>query len=185
MTRLKWIAPTMIVVCFAMPALAVTQHYGIRTESIAAAINGVGMQVTPAQVALLTDVVSTTNAPRLKVSLIEKLGDHRLMARVECQNPQECMPFFVRINLGPDTGVSTSSGQFKESLPSAGRAKQDAVKAGSKATLLLDSDHMHISLAVVCLESGAVGQKIRVSAGERRQIYLAEVVNGQLLKGSL
>ncbi|MGA2534428.1 MAG: flagella basal body P-ring formation protein FlgA [Terracidiphilus sp.] len=185
MTRLKSIVATMSVVCLAMPALAVTQHYGIRAESVAAAMNGVGMQITPAQVALLTDVVATSSAPRLRVSSIEKLGDHRLMARVECQNPQECMPFFVRINLGPDTGASAPSGQSRVSFSSAGQAKPDAVKAGSKATLLLDSAHMHISLSVVCLENGAAGQKIRVSAGERRQIYLAEVINGQLLKGSL
>jgi hypothetical protein len=188
MMRFRSIVPMTIVFCLAIPAHAANQHYAIRAESIAAAINGMGMQVAPRQVALLSDVVSTSTAPRLRVRSMDKLGSHRLMVRVECQNPEECLPFFVRVDLSADNqtqlGASGVHLQSSDSM-AAGHSKPDAIKAGSPATLLLDGDHLHISLSVVCLENGAPGQKIRVAAGERRQIYLAEVINGKLLKGTL
>jgi flagella basal body P-ring formation protein FlgA len=59
------------------------------------------------------------------------------------------------------------------------------VRKGSTATLLLDSDRVHIRFPVVCLENGVPGQKIRVTGVDRRQVYMAEVIDGTLLKGRL
>jgi flagella basal body P-ring formation protein FlgA len=59
------------------------------------------------------------------------------------------------------------------------------VRAGSPATLLLEGAHVHISLSVVCLESGAVGQTIRASSPDHRQVYKAQVVRDGVLEGRL
>ena len=59
------------------------------------------------------------------------------------------------------------------------------VRAGSPAVLLLDSDHVHIRLSVICLENGSTGQKIRVESKDPRQTYVAEVIDGGILRGSL
>lgn len=189
MMKCKVLLPTMIVVLQAMAAHAANENHAIRVESIAAAMSAVGMPVAPGQVTLLADVVSTSNAPRLVVRSIVKSTDHRLTVRFECERSEECLPFFARINSGVGSESQLPAPTMKEQSPgyssSDGRAKPDEIKAGTKATLLLDGDHLHISLSVICLENGTPGKRIRVAAGEHRQIYLAEVINGKLLKGSL
>ncbi len=65
------------------------------------------------------------------------------------------------------------------------QATNVVVKSGSSAVLLLDSNHVHIQLVVVCLENGSVGQTIRVASKDRRQKYTAEVCDGGVLKGRL
>jgi flagella basal body P-ring formation protein FlgA len=51
--------------------------------------------------------------------------------------------------------------------------------------LVLDGGHVHIQLAVVCLENGVVGQTIRVAGRGHEQIYMAEVCSDGLLRASL
>jgi flagella basal body P-ring formation protein FlgA len=59
------------------------------------------------------------------------------------------------------------------------------VKAGSPATLLLDGDHVHIRLSVICLQNGITGQTIRATSKDHTVVYTAEVVDGGVLKGRL
>ena len=66
-----------------------------------------------------------------------------------------------------------------------GQSKIVSIKQGAPAILLLDGEHVHVTLSVICLESGTPGQKIRVTTGDRKQIYLAEVVDANRLKGTL
>jgi len=59
------------------------------------------------------------------------------------------------------------------------------VRSGSPATLMLDSDRVHIRLSVICLENGAPGQRIRVTGKDHRLVFTAQVIDGSLLKGRL
>jgi hypothetical protein len=139
-------------------------------------------------VTLLTDVVATSNAPRLKVRSMEKSGDHRLMVRFECENSEDCLPFYARIGFGGEHESQPSSSSLEiqsHDFGGGGHLKAVEMRVGSPATLLLDSARVHVSLAVVCLENGAVGQKIRVATGDRQRVFLAEVVSDKVLKGSL
>ena len=173
----------------ALPTLAASEHYAIRAESIVAAMSGVGMQVTPKQIKLLTDVVATSNAPRLRVESIEKSTGHGVMVRFQCENSEECLPFYARIGSGadeePQPPSSAMLAQLQDLSSRGGRAKPTEMRVGSTATLLLNSERVHISLSVICLENGAVGQKIRVASPDHQRTYMAEVIDGGRLKGSL
>jgi flagella basal body P-ring formation protein FlgA len=57
--------------------------------------------------------------------------------------------------------------------------------AGSRATLLLEGDHVHIQVPVVCLQNGAVGQTIRVASPDHKQTYVAQVTGNNVLRGRL
>jgi hypothetical protein len=59
------------------------------------------------------------------------------------------------------------------------------LEAGSRATLLIEGERLHIRVPVICLESGDRGSSIRVAGLDRKQTYLAEVVDGTVLKGTL
>lgn len=189
MTQQKLILACALLVLTAVPAFAASRRFPIRTELIASALTGIGIQVLPEQVTLMTDVVATTSAPRLSIRSMEKSSDRGIIVRLECAMPEECLPFFVSIHPEDGNGDQQSSSKPSASLQSVpafnSRSKTFAVRSGSPATLLIDSDHVHIRVSVICLENGATGQRIRVTSTDHRQTYTAEVIDGTLLKGTL
>jgi len=171
----------------ALPAAAAPGRDAITTAQVAAAISGAGMQTSAQQVTLLTNVVATTNVPELKVQSMERWGDHGMKVRMGCANPEECLPFFVAVRgNGTNTAFSADSDRSSNAIA---RVKHDpksfVVRSGTPVTLLIDSDRVHIKLSVVCLENGAPGQTIRVASKDHKQTYMAEVVDGSLLRGRL
>jgi|CZKL01.1.fsa_nt_gi hypothetical protein len=191
MMQLKLIKSVLLSVVVAVPAVAAPARQSITAEQIAAAMNGAGMQITAQQVSLLTDVVATTSRPVLKVRSLEPWGDHRMMVRLECANPEECLPFFVaaRFSQGNDVHPVTSDSERASATTSDTQTKAAStppvMRTGALATLMIDSNSMHIKLAVVSLENGTTGQTIRVASKDRKQIYSAKVVSSTLLVGSL
>ena len=200
MARYKYqrTAILMLSLLLALPALAAPGRNVITTAQVAAAISDMGMTVSAQQITLLSDAATKTSAPSLKVQSVEPWGELRMKVRMGCASLDQCLPFYVAVSRNPHSGanavslVSTVPPVSPVSPLSAGAvrpvtplATHVAVKSGSSAVLLLDSNHVHIQLVVVCLENGAVGQTIRVSSKDRRQTYTAEVCAGGVLKGRL
>jgi len=169
-----------------VPVAAAAGPHAITTEQIAAAVNIAGMKISPDQVRLLTDVVSTTGTPSLKVESIEQWGEHRMKVRIDCVNSDECLPFFVAVDWGAKASPAVAN---PADSPSILRVKTGpasfVVRAGSSAVLILEGDHIHIKLSVICLENGASGQTIRVSSLDHRLTYTAQVGEGAILRGRL
>ena len=188
MIRGKLILLSMMVAGAALPVSAAVEHYAIGTSIIAAVISKAGVETAPEQVSLLTEVVATTPAPILKVRSVEKLDNHRLLARLECESHDECLPFFVSIRVGQ--GIDAQGEAAKAiAAPSDSTLQPDVksvvLRSGSPATLLLDGGHVHISIPVICLQPGSQGQTIRVTDKNHRVVYSAQVIDGSLLKGKL
>jgi hypothetical protein len=168
-------------------AAAVPAHYTISAEQISTAISDAGMAVSPEQIKLLTQVRATTDAPRLKVESIQRSGNNTAIVRMGCLDSTQCLPFFVKAELNQNGGSEAAPASSVQVLPSLLRAasKQPVMRAGAQAVLLLESERVHIRIPVVCIENGALGQKVRVRASGNRQLYVAEVVDATSLKGSL
>lgn len=167
----------------ALPAGAAPGRYAITTERIAAAVTSSGVTVSADQVMLLANVVASIAEPQLKVKSIDRSDDRRAVARLECASPNQCLPFMVALRIAADSAGNSSDARA-QSLSSA-RSSAPLVRAGSPATLLLEGPHVHISLSVVCLENGILGQTIRVASRDRRQFYTVHVVREGVLEGSL
>ena len=58
-------------------------------------------------------------------------------------------------------------------------------RAGQKATMLLEENGMRISIGVICLQGGRLGQRIRVLDPVRRHIFRAEVLTDHRLRMTL
>ncbi len=168
-------------------ASAATTRCAIASDLIAAKMNEMGIQVSPDQIVLLTDVTATVPSPVLKVSSVEKLDHERMLVRLECEQSEQCLPFFVSIAPGHENDAQTTppAGLSPVHLPARYAARPPVLRSGTPAKLLLQGEHVQITLSVICLESGAPGQTIRVTDKEHRMFYSAEVVNGALLKGTL
>jgi len=168
-----------------LPVAAAPGPYPITAERIATAVTASGFQVSPDQVSMLTKAVASVADPELKVSSIAPGGSHRAIARVECAAAEQCLPFIVILHTTGDNPANAIPSAVQTSAASKSQAPIFAVRAGKPATLLLDSDHVHISLSVICLENGAPGQTIRVSSRDRRQTYTVQVTEDGTLRGRL
>jgi hypothetical protein len=161
----------------------------ITPVQIAEAISETGMRVTTEQVTLLADAVSTTPTPMLRVQSMEQWGEHRMKVRMACASNDQCLPFFVAVYRSEASPFQPAPASANTSTVGRAAARPDArsyiVRAGAPARLMIDGDHVHIELLVTCLENGAAGQTIRVASSDRRQTYMAEVVDGTLLRGRL
>lgn len=161
-----------------IPSLAAPREYVITQEQIAAVLASGGMGVAPNQVSPLAKVVARVADPALKVISIQKAGDRRMIARLECAHAAECLPFLVAVRV--EDGASAP-------VPPSGLSQPQSllVRAGSSATLLLDGTHVHISIPVICLENGSMGQRIRVANPDRSKFYTVQVAGDRLLRGAL
>jgi len=171
---------TVVCAAAALPAPAAPPQYHLTAEQVAAAVRRSGVQVESEKVSLLADVVASVPQPALKVTSIAPAGSDRAMARVECADSTQCLPFFVALQLGAGAFGSAA-------LPGGQPPKSSAtlVRTGERATLLLEGAHVQITLPVICLENGALGQTIQLSSPDRRQFYSAQVAGDRLLRGRL
>jgi hypothetical protein len=167
----------------AMPATAASGHFAITTDRIAAAVSSSGVQVSSAQVTLLTRVVANIAEPELKVKSIDRSNGARAVARLECVNPEQCVPFMVTLHM--DSQTATTMSDRPAPVITQVRPSAPAVRAGSPATLRLEGTHTHISLSVICLENGATGQTIRAASRDHRQVYKVQVQRDGTLEGRL
>jgi hypothetical protein len=187
MTRSTFIPVLFLAAAIASPAVAASARVTITPRQVAQAINSTGMNVSVDQVILLSDVVATSSAPKLKVESMQRWGDHQMKFRLDCVKAEECLPFFVAVRWSqtqplPPIFADTSSTATNPVDPG---STSFILRSGSTAVLLLDGDHIHIQLPVVCLENGAIGQTIRVSSPDHRQTYRALVGNDAILRGKL
>jgi hypothetical protein len=187
MTRDRYIPVLILLAATALPAMAASGRVSITAEEVATAINAAGMKVSADQVELLTDVVATNSAPALKVESMERWGDHGMKFRLDCVKAKECLPFYVAVQWSQAKATSSVSAEHSSSAFFAANPDSNSfvVRTGSPAVLLLDGDHIHIRLPVVCLENGALGQTIRVASKDHRQTYTAEVGDNAVLRGKL
>jgi len=174
-----------------MPAPAQSAHYPVTVDRIVEAMNGMGLAIAPAQVTLLSTPIAATASPRLTVRSIERWNSQRMMIRLECEDPAQCVPFFVNVRTDPNaTGAKPSARNTTgrplqiESFPRPSYASP-VVRQGSPATLLLEGVHIHIRLSVICLDSGSPGQTIRVTDRDHREVYTAQIIDASTLAGRL
>jgi hypothetical protein len=189
MSRKVILSAVVLLLGMAQPGDAVADGIPIAPEQVAGVLRAAGMNVTPQQISLPAAVVATSRNPVLKVGGIEAWRDHQIRVRVECTHPAECLPFVIAVLDSHDQQViPTSAGAlnaFEMTAASHPAAAPLIVRAGSPANLLLVGEHIRIQLPVICLQSGRLGQTIRVTSKDRRQTFSAEVARPSALKGRL
>lgn len=171
---------------------ALAERFVLTAATISSAFSGNGVSISEQQVTLPTEIVAAVVDPVLAVSSMERGRGHVTRVRMSCRNAGECLPFYVSVR-SEDMPVTEINRQPSQKALMQRLEAQIASKigspvvmhAGSHAVLLIDDDHLHMRLPVVCLENGALGAVIRVASGDHKQMYRAEVLDGNSLKGRL
>lgn len=170
----------------ALPLLAAPGRFAISTESVAVAVSRSGVEVAPEQVTLPANIVASVANPNLKVRSFDRVGAEHVFARLECATTQQCLPFIVSLHLAQGANPEAVA-LLNPPVPLVTRPSSvtPVVRSGSAATLMLEGAHVHIRIPVTCMESGAIGQTIRVTSLDRKQIYTARVVRDGVVEGRL
>jgi hypothetical protein len=189
----RWL-PVLLMAAMSMPSWAQSQpqdHFVLTAGQVARALSGNGRPTSDSQVSLLARVVATEPDPALDVVSVEALSKEplaghspaRSRVKLACRLASNCLPFFVTVSWSqPPAGTaeSMSTGRNISASPNS----QFTMRAGSRATLVMDDRRSHIQVAVISLQNGMAGHRIRVSSPDHKQVYFGEVVSANLLKGS-
>lgn len=170
-------------------------RFSITSEQVVAAMRGHAWSIEGVQVTLPTAITTAVADPKLGIETASMLTTHQARLRVVCRVPAACLPFFATA-VWPDSVVAVSPPSDRNGeaaslrpsiqlLPDVGESSAARLRAGASVTLLLEGERVHIQMQVVCLKGGAAGEKVRVATRDRKQTYVAEIVNSTLLKGSL
>jgi hypothetical protein len=166
-------------------------RFAITADQVARAVSTGGTEVAGAQVFLLANMVATEPNPLLDVVAVQPLGNMwskensgtHSWVKLACHTPGECLPFYAvvswrkeQVGLAPNLS-STFPAALKPNVAI-------TIRAGARATLVMDDDRAHVQIAVISLENGIAGHKIRVATPDHKQVYVAEVVNANLLRKS-
>lgn len=194
--------------CMCMRAASAQQlgtRFNLRPAQVELAMERAQLPTQGVQVKLAAAVTSPSAETRLEVKSVAMLGPRDMRLRISCSDTSQCLPFFAIASYPEAINVATLPVKLdnkpvgseqpviagKQAVSAvAGASASDrptgspAMRNGSAATLNLDSNKVHVSIDVVCLESGAPGEKIRVTTRDRKLVYVAEVVTSKLLKGT-
>ncbi len=164
--------------------------YSIGAAQVAHALNAQGIEVAAGQVKMAADVFASRPEPDLVVlgpgaQADTYAGDGKLSwVRLGCRAPGVCLPFFVRVPVA-HANARGPGPRSAQALPDEEpQSKAMEMRAGTRATLVLSGRHGRIELAVISLESGALGHTIRVATPDYKQFYRARIAGADLLKGS-
>ena len=109
---------------------------------------------------------------------------------LRCARPEDCIPFLVWVHEPRASAGSTAQGLKAVSGTSARSqtgaiGKDRLVEPGQTATLTWDQAGIRVVLPVTCLDSGALGQFVRVRLKSAARTLRAEVVGRGTLRASL
>jgi hypothetical protein len=164
------------------------QHFTVTPRQVAHALLQRGLSVDDDQVSLVARIVAGSPEPELEVESVQWLGAAdgtaiRAKVRVVCTQPPACVPFYAVVTwpAGPLPWTQPTPNRFAAFHPQS----PIAMRAGSRATLLIDTVQMHLRVPVISLQNGAVGSTIHVASPDRKQTYTATILSPTLLTGSL
>jgi hypothetical protein len=171
------------------------QRFALTVQQIAQTLSEKGIQTSDQQVTMLAKVVASERNPALDVLSVELLDDRsagqvaeaRFRVKMACHLSGRCLPFYavVKWPVGADEHAGNpSSGIRLLGNLILNKNAPFTIRSGAHATLVMDDERAHIEVAVVSLENGMAGQKIRVASPDHKQIYVAKVVSAALLRRS-
>lgn len=174
----------------ALPHVGWADPNSATTESmVVEALGHLGISVDATQVQLPSGVTAIAGKSLLQVSSIEMLADRRLRARLTCQEKRACQPFYAFVippRGQPDSAWNTKTQVEKQQGdPVIENTSAQRVLAGQHAVLIMEDEHMRITLPVIAIDTGQQGADIRVSSLDRKQTFAATVSGPGIVRSSL
>lgn len=170
-------------------------RYQISEADIANKLTAIGIGVNPSQVHLAAHIGASVQSPKLEISAVEPTGDDRVDLELHCSAAAECLPFFAAVNV-QNVNSFVAEVQAKRPTPTpkdhqatssigASTASSARLKVGSQVLLIVRDGHMEIHLQVLTIDSGAIGQQVRVCTLDRKKVFRGTVTNETTVSGEM
>jgi hypothetical protein len=144
----------------------------ISRERILSVLDSSGIHVTPDQMEQLASVTAADPKPRLKVVSVDVLDGESDKVRLQCEQPNTCLPFYVLLHWGQPGNPARKNAAGS---PAALQPENMLVRSGKSAVLIFEGDFLRMTLPVTCLQNGGLGQQVRVLNKETKKTYLVRV----------
>lgn len=159
----------------------------ITAEQIATALNARGLAATSENVEMLCAVSSRFPDPALEVMTVSRISPTEAKVRMRCRHKNSCLPFLVVLHSSvaeTKEKAGTAGGSVTAVSPLVNQS-QITIRSGKRVTLLSESGGVRITLPVICLQNGALGQQIRVISADHKKAYVARVEGPELVTSVL
>lgn len=160
---------------------ALAETPGLQAQVARAVAHDLGIEVPGSsarlELQILGPEVRLPGQARLHVEAVHDLpGGGVYLLRMECGSRLECLPFEVVLRShGDETGSTLVSPAKSSPVSSGNRATAPLVRAGQRVQLAEEVSGMRLSAVAVCLQSGGIGQRIRVRNVSSGRVVLARV----------
>jgi len=175
-----------------LPAVgrAANQRFPISPDQVAEAIVAAGVPVSAAQVRFLSEVSALGQDADVRVMNTAKWLGNEWKVELRCQDHRACLPFYVLVQPASSAAFDAMSalarrGKALRRDVSRFAAPPILMRNGDRATLLFEKPTVRITMPVICLQNGNLGQTIRVESTDHKQFFKAEIVQSGLLKVTL
>lgn len=197
-SRLIGIFPTVASLLLASVAMAqglTGSRYPISESDITKALSVLGVNVDASQVHLPAYVSAAIASPKLGIVTAQPLGAAQVRIELRCPTTEECLPFFASLD-AKDANLVSADIQLKTASATAG-VQQTAVRitgesvsrpqlrVGAHAVLTIRDGHLDIHLPVLAIDSGVVGQQVRVCTLDRKKIFHTTVTGEGTVAGGV
>lgn len=192
--------PVLLMMAMGVPGWAQTQsqlqrRFPLTAHLVAQALSGNGIQTVDEQVSLLAQVVATEPAPVLDILSVVPLGSRspgehgelHSLVKLGCRLPGTCLPFYSIVSKPTVPANSTPVALGASAVTGGATSKMSTaivIRAGARATLVMDDARSHVQMSVISLENGIAGHTIHVTSPDRKQHYVAEVVSANVVRRS-
>jgi hypothetical protein len=192
-SRLFRLLQVAALVSVASATIAQSPRYRISEADIAKKLNVIGISVGASQIHLPLDMSAGVESPQLEIVRAEPTQYNQVRLELRCPTVSECIPFFAAVDVKNAKLVSAEI-QPKPSLAIAishqataengvGPTSQMRLRVGSHAVLTIRDGHLNIQLQVLAIDTGVVGQEVRVCTLDRKKIFHATVTGEESVTG--
>jgi hypothetical protein len=174
--------------------IAGTRHR-IAEADVAKELSVIGLNVGVSQVHLPAYISSETEAPKLEIVTVEPIGANQVRLELSCPTASDCLPFFATLDVKePDLFSAEVRLKTREAIGAnhqpatrigAAPINQAKLRVGSHVVLLIRDGHVDIHLQVLAIDSGAIGQQVRVCTLDRKKVFRATVTGEDTVTGMM
>jgi hypothetical protein len=170
-------------------------RYRIAEADVTRELNVIGLNVGVSHVHLPAYISSAAQVPKLKIVTAESIGANQVRLKLSCPVASECIPFFATVDVkepdlfSAEVRLKTQEAMGtnrKSTLPiGAAPIHETRLRVGSNAVLVIRDGHMDIRLLVLAIDSGAIGQQVRVCTLDRKKVFRATVTGDDTVMGMM
>lgn len=166
----------------ATPALTV-----ISGARVAQALQAAGVKAEPGDIKFLSVVDAKETDFRLSAVEFERLTPSTTRVRLQCETTAQCLPFYVVLYSVRPLHEIERPAHEPERRPRKAVAAEEPwlVRTGTSVKLILEGKTLRMTMPAICLQNGRRGDMIRVTGSDRKLVFLAEVIESQLVRGKI